>query len=45
MDRFTFYAPTEIIFGKNTETEVGKICQRYGAKKILIHYGGKSAEK
>ena len=30
---------------KNTETEAGKLCQRYRAKKVLVHYGGKSAEK
>ncbi|MCM1312951.1 MAG: iron-containing alcohol dehydrogenase [Bacteroides sp.] len=42
MNNFTFCTPTEFIFGKGVETEVGKIASRYGATKILLVYGGGS---
>ena len=40
---FTYYSPTKVIFGKDTETQVGSLLAQYGAKKVLIHYGGHSA--
>jgi alcohol dehydrogenase YqhD (iron-dependent ADH family) len=39
MDNFTFQNPTKIIFGKNTETQVGEEVSKF-SKKILLHYGG-----
>ena len=42
---FTFYSPTEFVFGRNTETKTGVLAQRYGAKKVMILYGGGSAVK
>ena len=42
---FEYYTPTRVIFGKGSENQVGELIQEYGAKKILIHYGGKSAVK
>ena len=42
---FTYYAPTKVIFGKDTEQQIGKLVQEYGGKRILIHYGGSSAIK
>ena len=42
---FTYYAPTKVIFGKDTEQQIGKLIQEYGGKRILIHYGGSSAIK
>ena len=44
MLNFTYYSPTKILFGKNTENEVGKEVLNYG-KKILLHYGGGSIKK
>jgi alcohol dehydrogenase len=41
MDNFTFQNKTKIIFGKGTESEVGKETAKY-AKKVLLHYGGGS---
>lgn len=41
MDNFVFKNPTKIIFGKGTESEVGKEVSAY-SKKILLHYGGNS---
>ncbi|MCK9170950.1 MAG: iron-containing alcohol dehydrogenase, partial [Treponema sp.] len=42
MDNFTFYAPTYFAFGKDTETQAGRLVKRFGGKKVLIHYGGGS---
>ena len=45
MDNFTFYSPTEFIFGKNTEEQAGAYVKKYGGTKVLIHYGGGSAQR
>ena len=45
MLNFTFYTPTRVVFGKDTEGQVGDLAKAYGAHKVLIHYGGKSAER
>lgn len=42
---FEYYTPTRVIFGKDTENRIGELVQGYGAQKVLIHYGGKSARK
>jgi len=44
MENFQFLSPTKIIFGKDTEQEVGKITKKY-SNKILLHYGGGSIKK
>ena len=43
MNNFTFYSPTEFIFGKETEKQVGTLAAKYGASKVMIVYGGGSA--
>ncbi|PHV72465.1 NADH-dependent alcohol dehydrogenase [Sporanaerobium hydrogeniformans] len=43
MNNFEFYSPTKVIFGKETEKQVGQEIKNWGAKKVLLHYGGKSA--
>ncbi len=45
MKDFNFYAPTEVVFGKQSEEQVAQLVKRYGGKKVLIHYGGKSAKR
>lgn len=45
MDNFQFYSPTEFIFGKDTENEAGTYLKKYGATKVLIHYGSGSVVK
>lgn len=42
MNNFTFYSPTEFVFGRNTESQVGALCQKYGATRVMIVYGGGS---
>ena len=39
---FQLYTPTKVVFGKNTEAQVGKLIQAQNAKKVLIHYGSGS---
>lgn len=43
MTDFTYYAPTEVVFGKNSEEMIGKLVRKYGGTKVLVHYGGQSA--
>lgn len=45
MKDFKFYAPTKVIFGKDSEKRVGELVKEFGGTKVLLHYGGKSAEK
>lgn len=45
MKDFKFYAPTKVLFGKNTECRVAELIKEFGGTKVLLHYGGKSAEK
>ena len=43
MRNFEYYTPTQILFGKDTHLQAGSLLKKYGAKKVLIHYGGQSA--
>ena len=45
MQNFTYYAPTEVVFGKETELDAGKLVKKYGGHKALIVYGGGSVVK
>ena len=45
MLNFTFYSPTKFVFGKGEEKNIGKLLAERGTKKVLLHYGGQSAEK
>ena len=40
---FKYYAPTKVLFGRDTELRVAEMIQLFGGKKVLIHYGGGSA--
>ena len=42
MNNFVFYSPTEFVFGKDTEMQVGALAGKYGARKVMIVYGGGS---
>ena len=42
---FSFYSPTEFVFGRKTEQQTGTLAKRYGATKLMIIYGGGSAVK
>ncbi|MDO4162961.1 MAG: iron-containing alcohol dehydrogenase [Bacteroides sp.] len=42
MNNFVFYSPTEFVFGKATEMQVGALARKHGAQKVMIVYGGGS---
>ena len=39
---FKYFAPTKVLFGKNTESKVAELIKEFGGTKVLIHYGGGS---
>ena len=43
MRRFEYFAPTKVIFGKDSHLQIGDILKKENCHKVLIHYGGKSA--
>lgn len=43
MRSFEYFAPTKVIFGKDSHLQIGDILKRENCHKVLIHYGGKSA--
>lgn len=45
MFHFNYYTPTRVVFGRNTEAELGALVKGQGCKKVLIHYGGSSAKR
>ena len=45
MNNFTFYTPTRVVFGRDTQKQVGALVAQYGFKKVLIHYGGGSIKQ
>ena len=42
---FNFFAPTRIVFGKNAEMQIGDLVAQQNGHKVLVHYGGGSAER
>lgn len=45
MQNFNYYAPTEVVFGNDSEEKVASLIKKYGGTKVLLHYGGQSAIK
>lgn len=45
MKDFNFYAPTRVVFGRDSEEKLPQLIQQYGGGKVLIHYGGGSARR
>ncbi len=44
-NNFHYYAPTDIVFGRDTEKQTGMLVKRQGCKRVLLHYGGQSARR
>ena len=42
---FNFYAPTRVVFGKSSEEKIAELVMAFHPQKVLIHYGGGSAER
>ena len=45
MQSFTYQCPTKILFGPRAEDKVAEELKTYGAKSILLVYGGESAKR
>jgi len=45
MKDFKFYAPTKVMFGKDAELKTGELVKEFGGTRVLVHYGGGSAER
>ena len=44
MNNFSFFAPTEIRFGRDTELETGAVAKKYGSRALLV-FGKNSVRK
>jgi len=42
MFNFGYFAPTKVVFGKDTELQVAALIRQFDGTKVLIHYGGGS---
>lgn len=45
MRDFHYFTPTEVVFGADSEMLLPELVKRHGGSRVLLHYGGKSAEK
>jgi alcohol dehydrogenase YqhD (iron-dependent ADH family) len=45
MKNFEYFTPTKVVFGKDTEKQVGELIKAQNCKKVLVHYGGQSAKR
>jgi hypothetical protein len=45
MENFVFHNPTQIVFGENTEKEIGKHLANFAVKKVLLTYGSERIKK
>jgi alcohol dehydrogenase YqhD (iron-dependent ADH family) len=45
MKDFNFYAPTEIVFGRQSEEQVAMLVKKYSGSCVLVHFGGQSAKR
>ncbi len=45
MENFTFFSPTEFVFGHDTQLQTGELVRRFGGSKVLLVSGGESAER
>ena len=45
MLNFTYCAPTKVAFGRGSVDRLGELLREQGATKVLLHYGGGSAER
>jgi len=42
---FNYYAPTRVVFGRNSEDRLSELIKANGGERVLIHYGGGSAQR
>ena len=42
---FNFYAPTRVVFGRDSEKQLAQLIRQQGGTRVLVHYGGGSARR
>lgn len=42
---FNFYAPTRVVFGRESEEMIPRLIRDNGGTRVLVHYGGGSARR
>jgi hypothetical protein len=42
---FNYYAPTRVVFGRNSEEQLPQLIKDNGGSRVLVHYGGGSAKR
>ncbi len=42
---FNFYAPTRVVFGRDSEKQLAQLIRQSGGHRVLVHYGGGSARR
>lgn len=45
MNSFTYYVPTEVLFGRGSEKSAAAEIRKFGGTSVLLIYGGESAKK
>lgn len=45
MKDFNFYAPTRVVFGRDSEKQLAQLILQQGGTRVLVHYGGGSARR
>ena len=45
MRDFTYYVPTEILFGRGAEADTAKEIRKFGGSRVLVVTGGGSVER
>lgn len=45
MKDFIYYTPTQVVFGKDAEEKTAELVKQYHGTRVLVHYGGSSAER
>lgn len=45
MENFQYFTPTKVVFGKSAEEQTGILVKEQACRKVLVHYGSRSAVK
>ena len=45
MQEFIYYAPTEVVFGKDAEKKTAEEVKKWGGNRVLLVYGGGSVKR
>ena len=45
MNNFQLYTPTKVVFGKDTEGQVGELVKEQNCSKVLVHFGSGSVKR